>query len=248
MAMINPWRFAVKQWRRWRYEEVEHHFAHAGEGHLQSLSGEMPPDLFSGGNPTRFENAGRLQLITLLKLGLSPGHRVLDVGCGCLRGGYWLIHFLDRGGYRGIEPNAPMLAYGLEHYLEPEERERKQPRFDHNDRYDFGVFGETFDYVVARSIWTHADKAMIGTMLDQFALHGKPGARFLASYLKPYWPGQDYKGTGWVGRDHRQKDLGVVFHSLARIREAAARRGLTVTELPFDVYTRQIWLVITRAD
>ena len=85
-------------------------------------------------------------------------------------------------------------------------------------------------------------------MLDQFALHGKPGARFLASYLKPYWPGQDYKGTGWVGRDHRQKDLGVVFHSLARIREAAARRGLTVTELPFDVYTRQIWLVITRAD
>jgi hypothetical protein len=46
--------------------------------------------------------------------------KVLDLGCGCLRGGYWLIHLLEPGCYCGIEPNQVMLAAGIEHLLEPE--------------------------------------------------------------------------------------------------------------------------------
>ena len=53
--------------------------------------------IFSGGPPQLFESAGRLQLATLVREGLYPYSRLLDVGCGCLRAGYWLIRLLDPG-------------------------------------------------------------------------------------------------------------------------------------------------------
>ena len=58
--------------------------------------------IFLGGPAELFETAGRKMLITLLSEGLTPTSKVLDIGCGCLRAGYWLIHFMDRGCYFGI--------------------------------------------------------------------------------------------------------------------------------------------------
>ena len=70
--------------------------------------------VFLGGPLHLFETAGRLQLQILLKEGLYPDSKVLDVGCGCLRGGYWLIHFLDAGCYFGIEPHRRELEAGTQ--------------------------------------------------------------------------------------------------------------------------------------
>jgi hypothetical protein len=85
------------------------------------------------GVPIRdFEKAGREQLIYLLKAGVNPGSRVLDLGCGVLRGGYWLIHFLDPGCYCGTEPHEERLEIGIHSILKPETLEIKRPRFDTN--------------------------------------------------------------------------------------------------------------------
>src|SRR5258708_22118404 len=51
-----------------------------------------------------FAEAGRRQLEALLEEGLRPESRVLDIGCGCLRAAYWLIHYLDPRCYCGLEP------------------------------------------------------------------------------------------------------------------------------------------------
>ena len=75
--------------------------------------------IFLGGRPARFEIAGRTLFISLLSEGLLPGSKVLDIGCGCLRGGYWLIHFLEQGNYCGIEPNQDMVNAGLKYLFEP---------------------------------------------------------------------------------------------------------------------------------
>jgi SAM-dependent methyltransferase len=140
--------------------------------------------IFTGGPPHLFEAAGRMQLATLLREGLQPSSRVLDIGCGCLRAGYWLVRLLDLGCYFGIEPNAQMLDAGIQYVLDGATRAKK-PRFDNNDQFDFSVFGVKFDVFLARSIWTHASKDQIQVMLDGFVQHSTPEAFFLSSYLPP---------------------------------------------------------------
>jgi SAM-dependent methyltransferase len=149
---------------------------------LQEKSEELARVAFLGGPPQAFVRIGRMSFQVLLQEGLNPSSRVLDVGCGALRVGYWLMRFLDPGRYFGIEPQTEMLELGLAKLVEPETFERARARFAHNDDFDFSVFGEEFDFVLARSIWTHASKPQIRAMLASFAATSSPGAVFLASY------------------------------------------------------------------
>lgn len=150
---------------------------------LQNKALKISQDTFLGGHPKLFETAGRIQLIVLLKEGLYPSSKVLDIGCGCLRGGYWLIHFLNSGCYYGLEPNEAMIETGLREFVEPSISEYKKPRFSNNDDFDFSVFNETFDFFVARSIWSHASKVQIERMLDSFLLSSHEESTLRASKL-----------------------------------------------------------------
>lgn len=179
-----------------------------------------------------------------------------------LRSGYWAIHFLNRNCYYGIEPNEAMLSAGLQTIL-PISCATKNPHFHHNDQFDAGIFNKKFDFFLACSIWSHAAKPQIETMLDQFIAHSIPQlppghrwaeycparkSRFLTSYLPATGPHDDYQGSAWVGRSHQSDQKGTVRHALPWIRAACQLRGLTVTPLP-DTYnfSNQTWLMIERA-
>jgi SAM-dependent methyltransferase len=161
---------------------------------LQERSERLAQTRFLGGPKRDFERVGRMGLEMLLAEGLTPSSRVLDVGCGALRLGYWLMRFLDPGCYFGIEPQQEMLAMGLEQIVEPEVVQRAESRFASNDDFDFSVFDERFDFVVARSIWTHASRAQISKMLASFAETSSPTGVFMASY---------YPAGAWFEVGHR---------------------------------------------
>jgi SAM-dependent methyltransferase len=137
---------------------------------------------FLGGPIEDFDRVGQLCVEVLLREGLLPSSRVLDVGCGALRVGYWLMRLLDPGCYYGIEPNKDMLNTGLQELVEPEVVERALAHFAHNDDFDFSVFGAQFDFVLARSIWTHTPKRYISAMLSSFAQTAAPKGVLLATY------------------------------------------------------------------
>jgi len=202
--------------------------------------------IFLGGPAELFETAGQKLLMTLLSEGLKPYCKTLDIGCGCLRGGYWLIHFLDKGCYFGIEPNIEMLEAGRKILLEREQTDLKKPQFDHNADFDFTVFGEKFDYFVARSIWTHASKQQIQTMLDGFVSTANSGGVFLTSYVKPTLLKKEYMGTEWVGKSHESNTPGIVCHSLGWIQAECAERGLIAAEIKENEYNfgNQTWIGI----
>jgi len=188
--------------------------------------------IFTGGPPRYFEIAGRLQLATLLREGVYPWSKLLDLGCGCLRGGYWIIHFLDRGRYFGIEPQARMLQKGIQLVLEPETLNQKQPRFDNNDRFDLSVFGE-----------------QVQVMLDGFRANSSADAFFLTSYLpaSPWrWRRRDYSGQQWKGKSHDSSQPGQVYHSLQWIKTQVEARGMFVRQLTDLVLNGQYWLKISR--
>lgn len=194
----------------------------------------------------RFEKTGRAQLESLIRHGLNPWHKLLDIGCGALCGGYWMIHFLNPGGYHGVEPNTFMFNAGVENLVEPGLFEEKRPKFLHNDQYDFSGFGETFDYFHAHSIWTHAPKKDIEKMLDGFVRFSRPGARFLTSFKSPHLFRPDYKGDVWIGRSHESDTAGICRHSFRWIQNACVARGLDVELLRGEKIHKQKWILIRR--
>jgi SAM-dependent methyltransferase len=153
------------------------------ESVLQRGSERLAESAFLGGPARDFERIGRHCLEVLLGEGLTTSSKVLDVGCGALRAGYWLMRLLDPGHYFGIEPNREMLRLGLEQLVEPDVATRADARFAHNDDFDFSGFGESFDFTVARSIWTHASRDQIAAMLASFADTASANGLLLASYL-----------------------------------------------------------------
>jgi hypothetical protein len=193
-----------------------------------------------------FERNGRDQLIYLLTAGLNPSSKVVDLGCGVLRGGYWLIHFLDPFGYCGIEPHQERLAMGINTILEREVLILKQPRFDSNPHFDTSVFGETFDFFLAYSIWTHACKEQIRSMLDAFLRDSKDEGLFLTTYLPATDEHLDYQGDTWIGTSHESDVAGWIYHSPSWIEAECDRKGLVVRELGQDRTHGQFWLEIKR--
>ena len=200
--------------------------------------------IFTGGPAELFESAGRLQFYSLVREGLCPYSKLIDIGCGCLRAGYWLIRFLDPGCYFGTEPNAKMLQVGIETCLTPAIVATKQPRFENNDRFDLSVFGTTFDVFLARSIWSHASKQQIQLMLDGFARFSNPGGFFLTSYLPASFRRPSYEGSAWIGRSHQSDKPGMIRHSRRWIEAECVRRGLILEQLPEKPFASQYWLKI----
>lgn len=196
----------------------------------------------------RFERTGRAQLEALIRHGLYPRHRLLDIGCGALCGGWWMIHFLEPGRYCGLEPNRFMFQAGVAHLVEPGLFEARRPRFEHNDRYDFSGFDETFDFFHAHSIWTHAPKKDLEAMLDGFVQYARPGARFLTSFKPPDLLHRDYHGDTWVGRSHESDEAGICRHSFRWIESACRARGLTVRWNKAEKIHRQHYLLIQHAN
>ena len=210
-----------------------------------------------------FEQAGREQLIALLGEGLVPESKLLEFGCGCLRIAYWLVRFLDPGGYHGLDSARRRVEIGLDCLFTPQERAIKQPRFDFNPDFDSSVFGVPFDFFLARSIWSHACKRQIEAMLDAFVRDSRPSSVFLTSYFPAEAADPDYRrnleigfalqlhqgdyqGDHWVGTSHESDTIGVVQHSTTWILEQCSGRGLAVTELPGIDCDGQAWLRIVR--
>ena len=195
-----------------------------------------------------FEQAGRAQLGALRREGLRPESRVLDLGCGCLRAGCWLIRYLDPGCYCGIEPARLRVEAGLRHLLTAEELRQKRPRFDFNPDFDASVFGTRFDAFLAGSIWTHACKRQVAATLDGFVRDSTAGAVFLASYLPARSAEDDYQGDRWVGTSHESDEPGVIRHALAWVAAQCERRALRADELPGPAFDGQTWLRIRRRE
>ena len=200
---------------------------------------------FFGVPITGFEDGGRQLLAFLLMAGLEPDSKVLDIGCGVLRGGYWLIHFLDRRCYFGIEPHRGRLETGRAKILEPETERFKEPAFDGNANFDSSVFGTKFDFFFAYSIWTHASKLQIEVMLDNFLRDSKPNAVFLTTIFPAMRPGDDYRGEEWFGTSHESDVVGCIRHRVSWIRGACRSRGLEMRKLGRERHG-QTWLQIAR--
>lgn len=200
--------------------------------------------VFLGGPLRKFETVGRNQLSILLRNGLNMESNVLDVGCGCLRAGYWLINFLDAGHYFGIEPNTEMLQAGKDVIVGEAAIQTKRPRFDNNSDFDFSVFQKQMDFIIARSIWTHASPSQIEKMLDEFVIITPPSGTFLVSIKQPRWYQRQYSGDSWVGKSDTSQTSGIVRYRFSWINRLCSQRRLVAKKLQTE--HGQTWIRIRK--
>jgi SAM-dependent methyltransferase len=104
-----------------------------------------------------WEEIGTLQFDFLVGRGLRPDHRLLDIGCGTLRGGRHFIRYLDPGNYTGIDISPKAIKYGKRLVVEEGLVDRRPRLLLNKMRHlTFEQFGgETFQFLLAQSVFTH---------------------------------------------------------------------------------------------
>lgn len=106
------------------------------------------------GDRLKYYEIGKILFDLLLKYGMQPKHKLLDIGCGSLRLGIYAIPYLDRENYHGIEPETWLLREALKYEFKMELINEKRPLFSYNS--DFSVTGNDYDYIIANSVYIHA--------------------------------------------------------------------------------------------
>lgn len=103
-----------------------------------------------------WDKIGQLQIDFLVNEGLLPAHRLLDIGCGTLRGGRHFIRYLEEGRYTGTELSLGAVD-AARSLVEREELTEKGAAIIHvpDGRLTFANLSGPFDYIFAQSVFTH---------------------------------------------------------------------------------------------
>jgi SAM-dependent methyltransferase len=133
-----------------------------------------------------WEEVGQLQLDFLLARGLRPQQRVLDIGCGSLRGGVKLIRYLDAGNYFGTDINQSLLTAGYEIELANEGLVHKLPRSHlvNDGEFDFSWSAVSFDVALAQSVFTHLPLNFLRACLERLGKVVVSGGSFYATIFE----------------------------------------------------------------
>lgn len=133
-----------------------------------------------------WEEIGRLQFEFLRARGLKPDHRLLDIGCGSLRGGIHAIKYLETGNYYGLDINPSLIEAGR-HELRLAGLTHKNPHLAVSDRFELGLFRQKFDYLLALSVFTHVfANHIIRCLTEVRGVLASKGQFFATFFLAPH--------------------------------------------------------------
>jgi SAM-dependent methyltransferase len=113
-----------------------------------------------------WKQLGQLQFNFLKEHGLKPSHKLVDIGCGCLRGGVNFIQYLDKGNYYGLDINQSLIEAGIQE-LNKEGLGIKEPVLLVDNQFRLGRFGQNFDFMVSVSLFTHLPMNIIIRCLSE---------------------------------------------------------------------------------
>lgn len=122
------------------------------------------------GAPHLWRMQRAFQIDFLQRMGLANDHRLLDLGCGTLRGGLPLIGFLSAGNYTGIDVRGEIIEEARRE-LEEAGLAQRYPRICHVAELADCDLRADYDYIWAFSVLLHLEDPQLDTALAFAARH-----------------------------------------------------------------------------
>ncbi|MFI9824121.1 class I SAM-dependent DNA methyltransferase [Streptomyces sp. NPDC052013] len=169
-----------------------------------------------GHNPSRdsWARIGQMQFDYLIKHGLEPHHRMLDIGCGNLRAGRLFIGHLEPGHYYGIDIS-PHILIAAQDTLVREGLQAKMPYLSLANDLTFAFLPDGhFDVVHAHSVFSHSPRHVIEECFAHVGRILAPGGFF------------DFTFDRTEGEEHHvlREDF---YYRTQTLVDLAARHGLS---------------------
>ena len=158
---------------------------------------------------------GKLQYHFLVSQGLRPHHKFLDIACGSLRLGQFLIPFLEEEHYFGLEAEPELVTAGLAGEFYHGVAGMKRPQFSYGYGFDFG-FAAGYDYAIAQSLFTHLTLDDIEKCFRQLAIASSSSSRFYFTFFE----GNDQQNPPIDSDPHE-----VWWYRFEQLQELAERSG-----------------------
>lgn len=134
-----------------------------------------------------WEEMGDHQIAMLQDQGLRPEHRLLDIGCGCLRLGRKAAAYLDPGNYWGTDLVEPLIDAGYRNEIVPVGLQDRLPRSNliQDPEFTFKGVPRAFEFVIAQSVFTHLPLNLLRLCLARLADHLTAPTTFLFTVFEP---------------------------------------------------------------
>ena len=170
-----------------------------------------------------WEMKRQFQIDFLLRQGLQPEHRLLDLGCGALRGGIPLIAYLDAENYTGVEVRPEVLAEGRQELAEAG-LAGKDPRLLICDKLETLALPERYNVVWAFAVLIHMSDEILESALAAIFRHLAEGGRFYGNVNigDPYqgnWQGFPVMTRPWAHYQAAFKGHGLEVEAMGSLAE-----------------------------
>lgn len=127
-----------------------------------------------------WEEKRNFQIKFLINAGLKSHHRLLDFGCGTLRGGLPLIEYLDSGNYFGLDVRTETLREASSELIESG-LDWKKPTIIHCHDLSSLYFPKRFDYIWAFSVLIHLSDSVLDQVLEFLSKNIAVDGKFYAN-------------------------------------------------------------------
>jgi len=187
-----------------------------------------------------YDLMGASQFALLFREGLRESHRLLDIGCGSLRAGRFLIPYLGVGNYIGVEPSAWLIEQAIENEIGNDLVRIKRPTFLRNDSFQYEeLLPRSFDYILLQSIFSHTSVVLLHRALSEVARLLSVDGQALFTVITSDCPGADAMPSaadieGW-------RYPGCVKIDVRRLFSIAEESRLQLEFLDWE-HPRQQWL------
>jgi len=187
------------------------------------------------GPPEKYDLVAANQFVLLIQLGLRELHKLLDIGCGSLRGGRLIIPYLLAGNYYGIEPNQWLIDEGIKKNLGNSILDVKKPHFSNNPDFLLTEFNTNFDFILAQSIFSHASQNQIKKCFTMASKVMHKDSIFIATFFES---DKNSDKDSWSYPDN-------VTYRLDFLQELASQQNLVLKKVDYQHPNDQTWVKIT---